>query len=617
MKFDITTFEHHCYRSDPAIAFNGLRELLQKIADGYGETSHLDEWEQSTEAINIRDEHMVTRLAAAITALATNPDFHMSEQDSASVLKHQRWLASIFASSPFRNADHILRALGIDETARDSFDIHPADLWKFQLFYLPQSEIKLDWDALWKLDKGAAGGLAMAILSPRFQGTVAAHRKREFLLEWLPGRLDQVENLDRLPHVIMHDVNMFCSYADTPEKHSIKKPLCTLVRRKLAGMGVHDTERKAVAPKDGKKPVLLVVLESFQKNHSIYRTHSQTIDLMRRKFHVVGMGYRDRVDDAGRAVFDEFIELQYHGVWNSAAHVRDISEKYQAQMFYMPSVGMFAVTVVVSAFRVAPIQIMALGHPATTHSPAMDYVVVEQDYVGDPACFSEQLLVLPPDGMPYRPSANLLAWPPKPPARSSDVVKIAVAATTMKLNPGFIETCGAIAREARVPVEFHFLVGQGSGLVYPQVRNMIQRVMGNKAVVHRDQRYGVYMDTIASCQMFANPFPFGNTNGIVDTVWPGLVGVCKTGREVHEHIDEGMFRRLGFPEWTIAKTVDEYKAAVIRMAENHEEREALAAKLAGREAIETHIFKGRPEILGERMYALWSEQVANENANRS
>ena len=53
--------------------------------------------------------------------------------------------------------------------------------------------------------------------------------------------------------------------------------------------------------------------------------------------------------------------------------------------------------------------------------------------------------------------------------------------------------------------------------------------------------------------MMVNPFPFGNTNGIIDMVTLGLVGICKTGAEVHEHIDEGLFKRLGLPEWLIVK----------------------------------------------------------------
>jgi predicted O-linked N-acetylglucosamine transferase (SPINDLY family) len=113
------------------------------------------------------------------------------------------------------------------------------------------------------------------------------------------------------------------------------------------------------------------------------------------------------------------------------------------------------------------------------------------------------------------------------------------------------------------------------------------------------------MAVIAGCDLFLNPFPFGNTNGIVDTVWAGLVGVCKTGPEVHEHIDEGMFNRLGFPGWTIAHTNEQYKTSALRLIENAKERHELSDTLAGPQAIERLIFKGRMEILGERMRELW------------
>ncbi|MEM5436657.1 filamentous hemagglutinin N-terminal domain-containing protein [Paraburkholderia diazotrophica] len=406
--------------------------------------------------------------------------------------------------------------------------------------------------------------------------------------------------------------NVSIDGTSTNGKHDIKKPINTLIRRKLASLGLHDVQRKAAPVVDGKPVVLvvLVVLEWFSKNHSIYRTHSQTMVAMRDKFHLVGMGFEGRVDDAGQAVFHEFIPVKGANLWENVRHVREVSEARQAQMMYMPSVGMFPITMALACLRVAPLQLMALGHPATTHGHAMDYVVVEEDYVGDEACFSEKLLKLPSDGMPYRPPAAMLELDlPRKRATKSGPVKIAVAGTTIKMNPGFLQTCAAIANEASVPVEFHFLVGQATGLTFPQVRNLVRRLMGDKAVVHKHQNYANYMKVIAECDLFLNPFPFGNTNGIVDTVWAGLVGVCKTGREVHEHIDEGMFRRLGFPECLIAKTNDEYKTAALRLIDNAAERRELARSLAGPKAVEKLIFKGRPEILGERMQALWLEQI--------
>ncbi|SAL31116.1 hypothetical protein AWB70_01967 [Caballeronia cordobensis] len=612
MQFSINKFEYLCYRRDHGEAGSELLKLLARIDQHYGVLMDIDTWAQSNEARDIMDDHLLTRIASAITTLLSDPNFRFSHDGIRKMLPLQRWIAGLFAASPFRNADHILRSLGHNEDARNSVQLRTADMHKFQLLYTPESEVRLDWDVLWNFDKVATASLAMTIMSSRFLGTPAAHQKREMILRWLPERLDQVESIDQLPMGILHDMYMHSSYADLPGKHDIKKPINTLIRRKFASLGLHDIERKPQAPKEGEKPVLLVVLEWFSKNHSIYRTHSQTIVAMRDKFHIIGMGYDGRVDEVGKEVFHEFIPLE-GSLWDSVKQVRDVSEAREAQAMYMPSVGMFPITMALACLRVAPLQLMALGHPATTHGHAMDYVVVEEDYVGDPACFSETLLQLPRDGMPYRqPAAMLELDLPARKRAKGDPVKIAVAGTTIKLNPGFLQTCAEIAREASTPVEFHFLVGQATGITFPQVRNLVRRLMGDKGVVHKHQNYANYMKVIAECDMFLNPFPFGNTNGIVDTVWAGLVGVCKTGREVHEHIDEGMFRRLGFPEWMIAKTTEEYKTAALRLIDDGKERAQLARKLAGRKAVEKLIFKGRPEILGERIEALWRDQIAVE-----
>jgi hypothetical protein len=608
-KFSISKFEYLCYRREYEAAYREFLKLLALTDQNYGVMKGVDSWLQSAEARNISDEHLLTRAAAAISSLVTDANFRFSESGLKRLQIHQRWLGGMFACTPFRNADHVLRALGVSEDARNGVELRGDTLPKFQLFYTPESEVNLNLDALWKHDKVATASLATTLLSGRFLGTPAAHGKRERILNWLPERLDQIESIDQLPMGILHSMYMHCSYADLPGKHDIKKPINTLIRRKLASLGLHDVERKATATVDG-KPVLLVVLEWFSKNHSIFRTHSQTMVAMRDKFHLVGMGFDGRVDDAGKAVFHEFIPITGRTLWDQARHVREVSEERQAQMMYMPSVGMFPITMVMACLRVAPLQMMALGHPATTHGHAVDYVVVEEDYVGDEACFSEKLLKLPSDGMPYRPSAVLQEL--KLPARNENrtgPVKIAIAATSIKLNPKFFQTLLAISKEAPVPVQFHFLVGQATGVVFPQVRNHVRRLFGDKAVVHMQQGYADYMKHIHDCDLFLNPFPFGNTNGIVDTVWAGLVGVCKTGREVHEHIDEGMFQRLGFPDWMVANTIEEYKAAALRLIGNPQERQELARTLSGPQAVEKMIFTGRPEILGQRMQALWQEQV--------
>jgi predicted O-linked N-acetylglucosamine transferase (SPINDLY family) len=149
-----------------------------------------------------------------------------------------------------------------------------------------------------------------------------------------------------------------------------------------------------------------------------------------------------------------------------------------------------------------------------------------------------------------------------------------------------------------VPVHFHFLIGQAQGLTYPNVQRVVAQYLGDHVTVYPHQHYVAYMDIIAGCDMFINPFPFGNTNGIIDTISAGLVGVCKTGPEVHEHIDEGLFRRLGLPDWLIAKTEDEYVLAAVRLATNHQERLTLREQHSGEGKVDV-LFQGRPNIMGE------------------
>lgn len=102
------------------------------------------------------------------------------------------------------------------------------------------------------------------------------------------------------------------------------------------------------------------------------------------------------------------------------------------------------------------------------------------------------------------------------------------------------------------------------------------------------------MRRISACDLFANPFPFGNTNGIVDTVFLGLPGVCLTGDEVHSHIDEGLFRRMNFPEFCIAKTVEEYVEALVRLVSDGELRQALASELKATRP-DRVLYTGAPE----------------------
>lgn len=610
--FSLENFEYLCYARQQEPAARELVRLLQLIDRQYGQLSGKFSLQVSPAVTQAElEQHMLTRVTSAISALLSDPGFHLSPNGFGQLINFQRWLSALFGASHFINADHILRSLNFGGPQSQVFEVKPLDLVKFCLLYSPESELALDVEALWAQNKPLAAALFLALMSPRFLGTPAAHSKREALLQWLPDRLHELESLEGLPVGVLHDVYMHCSYADLPQRHRIKGAINQLLKKKLHTEALHDLAQPGDALVDG-KPVMLVLLEWFSGGHSIYRTHSKTLEAARRHFHVVAMGYASNTDELGRAVFDEFITLEQPAdLMASLRSVREIARARRPRVFYMPSVGMFPITMFAANLRVAPLQVAALGHPATTHSPCIDYISVEDDFVGDPACFSEKLLRLPADGQPYRPTAIPFAVP-RLERSDQPVVNVAIAATTMKLNPRFLSACqrivdlsaqqaGGRARQVRL----HFLVGQAQGLLYPQLHRLILRYVPG-AQVYPHQPYQQYLSIFNQCDMFLSPLPFGNTNGIIDAFTVGLPGICKTGPEVFEHIDEGLFRRVGLPDWTIAATLDDYILAAVRLATDYEARSALYALLADPKAMQT-LFEGRPESLGDALAALCNE----------
>ena len=597
-----------------------LLDILSKIDTNFGgvEGIEIDYPSQlNGELVQEKIKHFCTRVAVAMSELFSNPQLDISEGGAQRFFSFQRWINMIFASSPFVNADHVLQTYNRNPDKTNLSDFHldnaRSSLIKFCILYLPESNINVNLDALWNLDPELCASLCFALQSPRFIATDQAFSKRSTILQWFPEKLATIENLNNVPSSISHDVYMHCSYDVAENKHWVKKALNQVIRRHLLQGGWTDRDVTKLGERDG-KPVMVVLLEHFHSSHSIYRTHSTSMIAARERFYLIGVG-NDAVDEAGRVVFDEFHVLEGNNVVSKLDNLKDICEKNGAAIFYMPSIGMDLTAIFASNTRLAPVQVIALGHPATTHSDFIEYVIVEDDYVGSEKCFSEQLLRLPKDALPYVPSALAPQHVEYRLRENPEVVNIGIASTTMKLNPYFLAALKAIRDRANVKVHFHFALGQSSGVTHPYVERFIKSYLGNDATAHPHAPYDQYLRILHNCDMMVNPFPFGNTNGIIDMVTLGLVGICKTGAEVHEHIDEGLFKRLGLPEWLIANTVDEYVERAIRLAENHQERLELRRHIIENNGLQT-LFTGDPSPMGKVLLEKFEEWKAANLAEK-
>lgn len=346
----VIRFEQEVAAKNYEAACVELLDILSKIDTNFGgvEGIEIDYPSQlNDELVQDKIKHFCTRVAVAMSELFSDPKLDISEGGAQRFFTLQRWINMIFASSPFVNADHVLQAYNRNPDKTNLSDFHldntRSSLIKFCIFYLPESNVNVNLDALWNLDPELCASLCFALQSPRFIGTDQAFSKRGTLLQWFPEKLATIENLNNVPSAISHDVYMHCSYDIAENKHWVKKALNQVIRRHLLKGGWTDRDVTKLGEHNG-KPVMVVLLEHFHSSHSIYRTHSTSMIAARERFHLIGVG-NEAVDAAGQAVFDEFHLLKGDNIFSKLNELKEICEKNGAAVLYMPSIGMDLTTI--------------------------------------------------------------------------------------------------------------------------------------------------------------------------------------------------------------------------------------------------------------------------------
>jgi hypothetical protein len=191
--------------------------------------------------------------------------------------------------------------------------------------------------------------------------------------------------------------------------------------------------------------------------------------------------------------------------------------------------------------------------------------------------------------MPYTPIRQ--AMPPR--AAPDGTVRIAVAASAMKLNPALFDVFARIENAAKAPVEFHFLSLGAAGLAYVQLVRAV-RARLKSAVVFPESSHETYMERLARCDFFLSPFPYGNMNSLFDAFQVGLPGVCLDGAEPHAHADVAIFARAGLPAALSTTTIDGYVAAALRLIDDAAWREHCRDVVGAADL--DRLFGGAPEI---------------------
>ena len=275
-----------------------------------------------------------------------------------------------------------------------------------------------------------------------------------------------------------------------------------------------------------------------------------------------------------------------------------------------PSLGMSHWTVMLSNLRLAPIQVMAQGHPATSMSSKIDYAFISP-MAGMPELIHSERLLVGSSPVEFKLHQDLPADLPPNVSPSDREVKIAVSSKVMKLSYRLLDICIKINENAQLPTKFRFFPGE-FGWLHDGVTAAIHSWVPNSSVAPY-QTYPEFLQDIASCDMALSAFPFGNTNSSVDTCMLGLPTVVHFGPETPAQTDAMVLRAAGFPDWLICDSDDAYLAAALRLVNNPEERDRItsgAERLKIRSRLATGGSRGQPTDLLDLLWFVYLDHEA-------
>lgn len=531
-------------------------------------------------ALNIKESRARCTRIASLYALVLG-DFTVKFDLPAIqlVCVQKRFINQVFEASGYSSLESLLglirrKAVKFDQKKNQGYLANPAHVR--DLLITPLAEVTTESLVSLSLEEGEVVALiTLGLLLDRAPLSVTGEANRIFLLE----QFNPFEHLPcdaRYRHLIAN-VWMLCSYSTAENKHEVKKHLNAWFERYFKSRNIAPKQKPKIIANS--KPTLVMVAESFRSQHAMFRWYGPLIKQMRADYHMVLLALPADVDDESKALFDEFIEVP-----SDELGLQTALNSVSPDIVYFPSVGMRAWSIALANLRWAPLQIMSLGHPATSHSRHMDVCLCGDRLFGGQAYFSENVMVLNTEIGNLAATHKNMALPGAP-ELLEDEIRVAVPCHVMKLNFRFIAALKEIERLAEKPVRFTFFPNE-HGAAHVSTAQRLHHFFPN-AVVARRTGYENYLQILNQHHLALSPFPFGNASSIIDCLVLNLPIVGMIGGEPHARSDYTVLGAFGLDEYLVANSEENYVLGAVRYINQPELLAELRNMVASKNVLNT------------------------------
>jgi len=560
--------EHHIYIGSYGKAEQILQVIMKNQRIGKMEFNlEPANRELTFQQKNIESYQVIEKLASLLTKMFTDTSYVASEKMFNEFTLGKQFLAYIFTASSYQNTDHIIRILGLG--TKTSYSKKEVRL--FLMIYIPDSSYDLPWLLLAKHMPADVCRAYLGLMSSlRLLMSEAANAKLNQLAKLAKDLpligYKKTENL-----VLMTTSYFGVSNLTGEDKYEFKKWAVRNFQTFMQGY-LSDSLKKKIVKKVLKKPsnkgkkTVLVIHESYNAGHAMYRCYHTMIAGLNGTFNVIGMAEKKCVDELGKNDFADFIEF------DDEYDIEDVINKIlkiSPDIIYYPSIGMSTYVPLLATQRLAPIQCMTPGHPSSSKIKTIDFLL--HNYMGVDKKTIQKYFVettvemgreLQP--MPHAPFEIM-------PFVEDDIYRICVNGVLTKVNHELIDICHKITQSTDKNIEFQFFFGSSSvDIDNFSCQSMLRRYLPNSKI-HLYSDYNSYMNVLAQCKFAIPTIPFGGSNSNMDCLRVNLPKLYIVDERVFVgYTDHRIWQALGITSG-FCKSIEDLVERAITLVNNESE----------------------------------------------
>lgn len=550
-------------------------------------------------------ETLCNEYVTVITELFCHPRYKPSEKIVTMFLTYKYVIDWLFSVSIWKTTDAIIEHLSlvtVDNFGRMKIDFRLQKVTLLFALICLGSKYRLPWDKLFKVDPAIALSSYIGLVTQPISAlTEASNKGINYLLESAKDlpilKLPVVADLGKLNYSYFK-----CSYATSPNKYEFKKWLTTMIRHNLQQWLDFDVKNyisNLPAFQALEKPKFAVLLEKYSKHHAMFRCFNKIFISLAKQYQLIAFIDEEDVTNADLSAFDNVVT--FRGVYDINENAKLIINEKPDIIFY-PSIGMKFWGIYLSQLRLAPLQVMMGGHPSSSYSPEIDYLIVLQNSFSVSqlqAVMNEKIITADKAYKDISTHSLHVALTPEYLAQhnqfleSDTEITVGINGVLTKVTYDIIEVCKKIQRGSSKKIVFVFFsMHKSNQLAYITAKKQLSKELKNFELVCFSD-FLSYLKTISQCHFLLPTLPFGGSNSNIDAMLLNKPKLYLRGKsQIYTMSDQWEWERVDLDAELGCDSIDELVEKSIQLTDDFAYREKLHHLLVENCTVDRVIGKG-------------------------